>query len=219
MLTDITGNKSVAEQFLVRSLEICAHDHDLSSRILDVVRKRSGRVQIMFEAWFDPNMVDRFDAFPAEPPGSPRRQNDDPHDDNPHDDMGRFVVEYHRHVPHALTMVEDWAADSKTPLPRFPELSAEDRAQYSLPAEDRVLYYGSRDFYNCVSGRDVLLDDAEFLVRPAAKWQTHICSTCSAVPTWGSSVDGAFVDGLVANLRHVFVPCFDTAGSLIWTPA
>ena len=181
MLTDITGNKSVAEQFLVRSLEICAHDHDLSSRILDVVRKRSGRVQIMFEAWFDPNSADLFDAFPAEPPGTVRSS-----DDNPYDEMGRFVVDYHRHAAAALTVAEDWAADSKTPLPRFRELSAEDRAQYSLPAEDRVLYYGSRDFYNCVSGRDVLLDDAEFLVRPAATRRrccdsrTHKSSSCAA---------------------------------------
>ena len=214
MLTDIAGNNAVAEQFLIRSLEICAHDHDLSSRILDVVRKRSGRVQVMFEAWFDPNSADRFDAFPAEPPGTVRRS-----DDNPFDEMGRFVVDYHRHAATALTVAEDWAADSKTPLPRFPELSAEDRAQYSLPAEDRVLYYGRRDFYNCVSGCDVLLNDAEFLVRPGAKWQTHICTTCSAVPKWGSIVNDAFVDGLVANLRHVFVPCFDASGYLIWTPA
>ncbi len=214
MLTDITGNKSVAEQFLVRSLEICAHDHDLSSRILDVVRKRSGRVQVMFEAWIDPNSADRFDAFPAKPRGTVRSS-----DDNPSDEMGRFVVDYHRRAAAALTVAEDWAADSKTPLPRFPELSAEDRAQYSLPTEDRVLYYGNRDFYNCVSGRDVLLEDAEFLVQPGAKWQTHICTTCSAVPKWGSIVNDMFVDGLVANLRHVFVPCFDTSGYLIWTPA
>ena len=219
MLTDITGNKSVAEQFLVRSLEICAHDHDLSSRILDVVRKRSGRVQVMFEAWFDPNMVDRFDAFPAEPPGSPRRQNDDPHDDNPHDDMGRFVVEYHRHVPHALTMVEDWATHPTERVSLFPDLSAADRAKYSLPAEDRLLYVGQSDLLSCVVGGEVLLDDAEFLVRAKHQWQTGICTTCVALPPWHSIVDGAFVDGLVANLRHVFVPCFDTSGYLIWTPA
>ena len=214
MLSDITGNSAVAEQFLVRSLEICAHDHDLSSRILDVVRKRSGRVQVMFEAWFNPTSADRFDAFPAKPRGTVRSS-----DDNPSDEMGRFVVDYHRRAAAALTVAEDWAADSKTPLPRFPELSAEDRAQYSLPTEDRVLYYGNRDFYNCVSGRDVLLEDAEFLVQPGAKWQTHICTTCSAVPKWGSIVNDTFVDGLVANLRHVFVPCFDTSGYLIWTPA
>lgn len=214
MFTELSGNKAIAEQFLLRSLEICAHDHHLSSRILDVVSKTPGRMQIVFRDWIDPNAADQFSVVPKAAPSVVHRDNA-----NPSVEMGRFIVDYHRHVAEALTVAEDWAADSSTPIPQFPGLSAEDRARFSLPAEDRVLTFGRSDFYNCVSGRDVSLDDAESLVRPGAKWQTHLCTTCAAVPTWGSSVDQAFVDGLVANLRHVFVPCFDTSGYLIWTPA
>ena len=127
-------------------------------------------------------------------------------------------VDFHHRVRDALTVAENWSADAATPINRFPELSAADREKYTMPAEDRVLIHGQRDYFDCVAGPDVILHDAEFIVRPTGPFQTGICTTCPHVPPWGSSVDDAFVDALVANLRHVFVPVFDTSGYLIWTP-
>ena len=213
MLTDLEQNDRIAERFLVASLDLCAHDHSFSRRILDLVRKTPGRMQVIFDEWFDPRSADRFDARPKTLPGTVHRK-----DDNPHDDMGRFVVEYHRRVPQALTIVEDWATHPSERIELFPDLSAADRAKYSLPAEDRLLYVGQKDLLSCVAGTDVLLSDAEFLGRAKHHWQTGVCTTCDTLPPWHSVVDDAFVDGLVANLRHVFVPCFDTDGYLIWSP-
>jgi hypothetical protein len=213
MLTELHDNTHLAEAFLVMSLDVCAHDHDLSPRVLDVVKNTCGRLQVIFDDWFDPNSADRFDALPRKPAGTLRNKHE-----NAHVEMGRFVVDFHHRVRDALTVAENWSADAATPINRFPELSAADREKYTMPAEDRVLIHGQRDSFDCVAGPDVILHDAEFIVRPTGPFQTGICTTCPHVPPWGSSVDDAFVDALVANLRHVFVPVFDTSGYLIWTP-
>lgn len=48
-------------------------------------------------------------------------------------------------------------------------------------------------------------------------WQTGVCSSCAKVPK-DDILDELFLDEIVEDTEHIFIPAFDGSGYLIWSP-
>jgi hypothetical protein len=57
----------------------------------------------------------------------------------------------------------------------------------------------------------------EAAVATRHQWQTNVCSACISVPE-GDIPDEAFLDEIVQNTEHIFMPAFDGSGYIIWSP-
>jgi hypothetical protein len=80
-----------------------------------------------------------------------------------------------------------------------------------------VACYGDNEVYHIVTPAITDPDLVEAAVVASHHWQTGVCSACAAVPD-GDIPDEAFLDGIVDNTRHIFIPAFDGSGYLIWDP-
>ena len=117
-----------------------------------------------------------------------------------------FVTEYISSLRDAFVICENWAAVRQTYEWPFEE-----------PQPPPVCYFGDNEVYTFVSSEVSDRDVIEDVVRPYHHWQTGVCSACHRVPT-GEIPDEAFLDEIVENTRHIFLPRDDNSGNLISSP-
>lgn len=192
---------SKAKSLVVESVENAAYTHILSRKILDRLSTAEGPLTAIFPSGLELGLLASYDAcWPI--PDDEDFHYDGATSERTHVRMARFVAEYLGATEDAVVVCEDWMA-SRARIANMihPEL---------------IACFGDDEVYYLLAPKITDLDAIEDAVKPGARYQTGVCSTCASVPD-GDIPDEGFLDEVTRNARHVFVPAFDGSGYLIWS--
>jgi hypothetical protein len=115
-----------------------------------------------------------------------------------------FVQDYLRSNESSIVVCENWAWERKhIALQPWPP--------------PRLSCYGDHEVFHIVTPEMSDPEQVEAAVVDRHYWQTGVCSACAHVPE-GDIPDEAFLDEIVRNTKHIFIPAFDMGGYLIWSP-
>lgn len=190
-----------ARAHILDSLDICAHNHVLSRKLLAHFSTARGPIFAIIATWTERDQMSRSDYTMfgvASPVASAENE-------RPIERLVAFVGEYLQSNPAGIVVCENWAAERK------------DIAMWPWPPS-QVTCFGDKDVYHVVTPDITDSEKIEAAVAPRHYWQTGICSSCSQVPS-GDVPHEAWLDEIVRNTKYVFVPAFDGTGHMIWSPA
>lgn len=172
-------------------------DRYLSVRLLDRFSKCGGTIYGIASEWTELNGVTSYD-YPS-------------HSDvfeiwndlRTHERVVKFVLEHLKSSKDAVVLSELWGARRPYEWP------------FQEPNPPPVSYFGD-EVYHSISNETRDEDLIEFVITPAAPWQTTVCSAFrqSQIPP---ILNEAFLDEIVASTRHIIVPT-RSSGYLIWSP-
>jgi hypothetical protein len=189
-----------ANEHMKQSLGICAHDHILSRKLFQQCASALGPKFAIVGDWLDLEKLPTYDEGEQPPADSP----DYAQGEYPQDRLIAFVREYLLSVDSGIVVSENWGAKRE-------------HAGQLRQLGRRVVWYGDTDVYHIVTKEMIDDDDAiEAAVVAAHHWQTSVCSSCTSAPP-DEIQDEAFIDEIVRNTRHIFIPAFDGTGYLIWS--
>ena len=124
--------------------------------------------------------------------------------ERPTERLVAFVRDYLRTTRNGIVLSENWGADRV------------DIAKMLWPPP-RVACYRDNEVYHILTPEITDLDSIEAAVSGSHHWQTNVCSSCARVPE-GDIPSEAFLDEIVENTKHIFIPAFDGDGYLVWSP-
>jgi len=182
------------------SLFVCAHNHVFSRMLLAHFATARGPMFAIIGDWHNLGEMVNYD-YPISPP-----KGSTPFEAGfyPREQLVAFVKEHLRSAADAVVMSENWGASRKTtsiwlwPPPRF-------------------ACFGDDEVYHFVTPDITDTDMIEASVLASHHWQTGVCSSCADVPD-GEIPGEGFLEEIVRNTKHIFIPAFDGSGYLIWTP-
>jgi hypothetical protein len=80
-----------------------------------------------------------------------------------------------------------------------------------------MAFYGEEELYHVLSASNAshqMIDNA--ISDSLGHWGTGVCSRSEHIPA-GILPDDSFLDQIVQNTKHIFIPAFDHGGYLIWS--
>jgi hypothetical protein len=202
-LVALGGNDEKARSHIIESLSVCANDDLLSRKIIGRFSMAVGPIYAIIGDWLQLDQMSAYDYMIPAPEGSPPFSAGD----RPTERLVGFVKDYLRANKAAIVLCENWAAARKdvTELAKWP---------YQPP---RIAFYGDQELYHAVTPEMTAPASIEDSIVPRHHWQTGVCSSCEQVPD-GDIPNEGFLDKIVSNTKHIFIPAFDGSGYLIWSP-
>jgi hypothetical protein len=183
--------------FILGSLEICANDHVLSRKLLSRLASAAGPMYAIIGERINADLLKAHDFSTAPPDGEDTGK-------RPVEILVSIVGEYLGTTQDAVVLCENWAAGRS------------DIAKWTWPPP-RVACYGDNEVYHILTHKITDPELIEAAIIPRHHWQTGVCSSCVHVPN-GDIPDERFLDEIVRNTRHLFLPAFDGSGYLFWSP-
>jgi hypothetical protein len=193
-----------ARSLILESLGVCAYDHLLSRKILERATAATGPMTAIFGSGIDLDLLSSYDCcWPV--PDDSEFQYDGATLEHTTERLVRFIAEYLTSTADAVVVCENWLAQRAT------------IADIGSPPP-RIACFGDGEVYHLLTPDITDLDAIEDTIVARGRYQTGICSTSRSVPE-GDIPDEGFLDEVVRNARHIFVPAFDGSGYLIWSLA
>jgi hypothetical protein len=186
-----------ARSFILKSLEICAHDHIFSTKLLRRLSSATGPMYAILGERISADLLKAHDFTLAPPDGEETGR-------RPTEILVSIVGDYLGTTQNAVVMCENWAA------------CRSDIGKWLWPPP-LVACYGDSEVYHLLTHEITDLELIEAAIAPSHHWQTGVCSSCVHVPD-GDIPDEGFLDEIVRNTRYLFLPAFDGSGSLLWSP-
>src|SRR5207302_1919864 len=122
--------------------------------------------------------------------------------ERPTERLVAFIAEYLQTAKNAAVVCENWGTNRKIFV------------NWPWGEPPPVSCFGENEIYHIVTPDVSDPEEIENAIVPRHQWQTGVCSRCKQVPK-GDIPDVAFLDEIVENTKHVFVPAFDGSGYLI----
>jgi putative hemolysin len=186
-----------AKSFILESLEICAHNHSFSRKLLRRLSSATGPMYAIVGERITVNVLKDHDFTTTTPDGEDTGL-------RPTEIMVSIVGDYLGKTKDAVVMCENWAA------------CRSDIAKWPWPPP-RVTCYGDSEVYHVLTHEITDPEHIEAAIAPRHHWQTGVCSSCVHVPD-GDIPDERFLDEIVRNTKYLFLPAFDGDGFLLWSP-
>lgn len=186
-----------ARSFILDSLEICAYNHILSRKLLSWLSSATGSMYAITGERTDADLLKAHDFSTAPPHGEETGK-------RPVEILVSIIGDYLGTTQDAVVLCENWAA------------SRGDIAKWPWPPP-RVACYGDSEVYHILTREITDPELIEAAIASRHHWQTGVCSSCVHVPD-GDIPDEGFLDKIVRNTRHLFLPAFDGSGYLLWSP-
>ena len=196
---ELGGGDQKAKDHLLESLAICAH-HSLSKKLLERFSNATGPMFAIGADWIPLDRLIKYEHGWTPPKGSP------PYDagDLPRDRLVGFVQKHLQSSRDAIVVCENFGAERRH------------IAKWPWPPP-RIACFGDDEVYHLVTPDITDPDLIEAAVVSRHHWQTGVCSSCARVPE-EDIPNEEFLDEIVENTKHIFVPAFDDSGYIIWTP-
>jgi hypothetical protein len=197
LLIELGATDKRALKFMSDSLSLCAHDHILSRKLLNRFSAMNGSMIAIIPPWLDLHQLETYHRGPQGLSG-------DTYEDGyfPQDLLVAFIRDYLRENGNRVVVCENWA------------WRREHIALQPWPPP-RLACYGDNEVFHLLTPDIKDPDQIESAVISRHHWQTGICTECARVPE-ADIPDEAFLDEIVQNTSHIFIPAFDGTGYLIW---
>lgn len=186
-----------ARSFILESLDVCASQHLLSRKLLSRLSSATGPLYAITGEQVDADVLKSYDFTSAPPDGENTGK-------RPVEILVSIMADYLRATQDAVVICENWAA------------CRDDIAKWPWPPP-RVVCYGDNEVYHVLTPEITDPELIEAAIATSHYWQTGVCSACAHVPD-GDIPDESYLDEIVRNTRHLFVPAFDNSGFLLWSP-
>jgi hypothetical protein len=198
------GDQKAKEQVL-KNLEMGAHEHTLSRRLLARFSEARGSMLLIAFDSLDRGADGLYEyatycGGKSKPPDLERIS----WMDCPRWGLVPLLDKYLLKAKQALVLCENWAATRK--------------AVAEWPRQPRVLLYGDEVYHVLTSDNGGSPESIECAIRESEhQWATGVCSSCAEVPQ-GEIPSETFLDDVVARAAHIFTPALDGEGYLVWSP-
>jgi hypothetical protein len=186
-----------AKSFIMGSLEICAYGHILSRKLLSRLSSATGPMYAIMGERINADLLKAHDFSIAPPDGEETGK-------RPVEILVSIIGDYLKTTQDAVVLCENWAA------------SRGDVAKWPWPPP-QVACYGDSEVYHVLTHEITEPELIEAAIVSRHHWQTGVCSSCPHVPQ-GDIPDEGFLEEIVRNTRHLFLPAFDGSGYLLWSP-
>ena len=192
-----------ARDLIRENLEVRAHDHTLSRKLLHYFARWGGPMRAIAPDWLNFNELASYSDGSLAPPGSPSYY---AKGESTRDRLIMFVEEYLSVSNDAVAVCENSGAIRKRP--EF----------WSWGPAPPMLFYRAEEIYHVLSSSGTnheMIDNA--ISDSLGHWGTTVCSSSKYIPE-GTLHDDSFLDEIVQNTKHICVPAFDHGGYMIWSP-
>lgn len=200
---NLGSTNAKARSLILNSLEVCSTDRILSRKLLAHVSTKQGNMIAIFNSGIDLDLLESYDSCWPIPDDEDFQYEGATHE-RTSERLVKFVTDYLTSIEDALIVCEDWTLER-----------AKIATREWLPGSP-IACFGDDDVYFLLTNEITDPEVLEDTIRPSGRYQTNICSTCRTVPR-DEIPNEHFLDELVRNTKHVFVPAFDGSGFLIWS--
>lgn len=196
---------SKAKKQVLQNLEMGAHEHTLSKKLLARFSEANGpMLLIAFESLdLDADCLYEYATYcggQSKPPGFESIS----WMDCPRWGLVPFVDKYLLKSREAIVLCENWAA-TRTSVTDFPR-------------ESRLLLFGDEVYHILSSENAARPESIECAIRESEHhWATGVCSLYAELPQ-GDIPSETFFDAVVGSTAHIFTPALDGQGYLVWSP-
>ncbi len=183
-------------EFFSNSLSVCAHDHILSKKLLNRFATMDGTIMAISPPWLDLDQLEAYGRGSQGPTGDVYEVGY-----YPQDLLVTFVHGYLQANKNRVVVCENWCWQRKhIALQPWPP--------------PRLACYGEDEVFHLLTPDVTDPEQIEAGVINRHHWQTGICTSCVQVPE-GDIPNETFLDEIVQNTLHIFIPAFDGDGYLI----